>query len=174
MPAKTLWLLHIPEIVSQLETFDAPVVDRAIIERLLGFAAPAGYRTAASVRRLSDRPDFPGRPALADRVSAASGRWGRIPAGKPPQRTFGARRRSTSPGSDGGAGEDPRVARCVPPETEVTGSWDSRGGFFKFAETSFGSALPRRKRIWEVVREVFQFAENLPANLAPQGEAGYG
>jgi hypothetical protein len=36
MPAKTLWLLHIPEIVSQLETFDVPVVDRAIIERLFG------------------------------------------------------------------------------------------------------------------------------------------
>jgi hypothetical protein len=36
MPAKTLWLLHIQEIVSQLETFDAPVVDRAIIERLSG------------------------------------------------------------------------------------------------------------------------------------------
>ena len=36
MPAKTLWLLHIPEIVSHLETFDVPVVDRAIIERLFG------------------------------------------------------------------------------------------------------------------------------------------
>ena len=36
MPAKTLWLLHIPEIASQLETFDVPVVDRAIVERLFG------------------------------------------------------------------------------------------------------------------------------------------
>jgi len=36
MPAKALWLLHIPEILSQLETFDVPVVDRAIIERLFG------------------------------------------------------------------------------------------------------------------------------------------
>ena len=36
MPAKTLWLLQIPEIVSLLETFDVPVVDRAIIERLFG------------------------------------------------------------------------------------------------------------------------------------------
>ena len=36
MPAKALWLLHIPEIVSQLETFDVPVLDRAIIERLFG------------------------------------------------------------------------------------------------------------------------------------------
>jgi hypothetical protein len=31
MPAKASWLLNISEIVSQLETFDVPVVDRAII-----------------------------------------------------------------------------------------------------------------------------------------------
>ena len=36
MPAKALWLLQIPEIVSLLETFDVPVVDRAIVERLFG------------------------------------------------------------------------------------------------------------------------------------------
>ena len=36
MPAKALWLLQIPEIVAILETFDVPVVDRAIIERLFG------------------------------------------------------------------------------------------------------------------------------------------
>ena len=36
MPAKALWLLHIPEIVSQLEALDVPVVDRSIIERLFG------------------------------------------------------------------------------------------------------------------------------------------
>jgi hypothetical protein len=36
MPAKALWLLHIPEIVSQLEALDLPVVDRSIIERLFG------------------------------------------------------------------------------------------------------------------------------------------
>ena len=36
MPAKALWLLQIPEIVSLLETFNVPVVDRAIIERLFG------------------------------------------------------------------------------------------------------------------------------------------
>ena len=36
MPAKALWLLQIPEIVSQLETFDVPVVNRSIIERLFG------------------------------------------------------------------------------------------------------------------------------------------
>ena len=34
MPAKALWLLHIPEIIAMLETFDVPVVDRSIIERL--------------------------------------------------------------------------------------------------------------------------------------------
>ncbi len=31
MPAKALWLLHIPEIIAMLETFDVPVVDRAVI-----------------------------------------------------------------------------------------------------------------------------------------------
>jgi hypothetical protein len=36
MPAKAPWLLQIPEIVALLETFDVPVVDRAIIERLFG------------------------------------------------------------------------------------------------------------------------------------------
>jgi len=36
MPAKALWLLQIPEIVSLLESFDVPVVDRAMIEHLFG------------------------------------------------------------------------------------------------------------------------------------------
>jgi hypothetical protein len=36
MPSKALWLLQIPEIVALLETFDVPVVDRAIIERRFG------------------------------------------------------------------------------------------------------------------------------------------
>jgi hypothetical protein len=36
MPAKAVWLLKIPEIVTLLESFDVPVVDRAIIERLFG------------------------------------------------------------------------------------------------------------------------------------------
>jgi hypothetical protein len=36
MPAKALWLLHIPEIVAQLEVFDVPMVDRAIIEQVFG------------------------------------------------------------------------------------------------------------------------------------------
>ena len=36
MPAKAAWLLHIPEIVAMLETFDVPVVDRSVIEHLFG------------------------------------------------------------------------------------------------------------------------------------------
>ncbi len=36
MPAKAMWLLQIPEILSQLETFDVPVIDRAIVEHLFG------------------------------------------------------------------------------------------------------------------------------------------
>ena len=34
MPAKPAWLLKIPEILTMLEVFDVPVVDRATIERL--------------------------------------------------------------------------------------------------------------------------------------------
>jgi len=34
MPAKAAWLLKIPDIVAMLESFDVPVVDRAVIERL--------------------------------------------------------------------------------------------------------------------------------------------
>src|SRR3954464_2743435 len=36
MPSKPVWLLHIPEILQQLEVFDVPVVDRGSIERLFG------------------------------------------------------------------------------------------------------------------------------------------
>ena len=36
MPAKAAWSLKIPNIVAALETFDVPVVDRAIIEHLFG------------------------------------------------------------------------------------------------------------------------------------------
>ena len=36
MPAKPAWLLRLPEIRAQLEYLDAPVVDRAVIERIFG------------------------------------------------------------------------------------------------------------------------------------------
>jgi len=36
MAAKAAWLLHIPEIIAQLEVFDVPVIDRAIVERVFG------------------------------------------------------------------------------------------------------------------------------------------
>jgi hypothetical protein len=36
MPAKALWLLQIPDIIAILERFEAPVVDRAVIERVFG------------------------------------------------------------------------------------------------------------------------------------------
>ena len=36
MPAKAPWLLLIPAIIEQLETYDVPVVDRAVIERVFG------------------------------------------------------------------------------------------------------------------------------------------
>lgn len=36
MPAKAEWLLRLPEIRAALERFDAPVVDRSVIEELFG------------------------------------------------------------------------------------------------------------------------------------------
>ena len=36
MPAKSRWLLHIPEIVSVLSALDVPIVDRRVIEELFG------------------------------------------------------------------------------------------------------------------------------------------
>ena len=36
MPAKAPWLLHLPEIVAQLEVFEVPVIDRAIVESVFG------------------------------------------------------------------------------------------------------------------------------------------
>lgn len=36
MPGKPAWLLKIPQIVAMLESFDVPVVDRAVIEHLFG------------------------------------------------------------------------------------------------------------------------------------------
>jgi hypothetical protein len=36
MPAKAQWLLKIPDIVAMLETFEAPVVDRAVVEHVFG------------------------------------------------------------------------------------------------------------------------------------------
>ena len=56
MPAKTLWLMQIPEIAVLLETFDAPVVNCAIIERLFGLRA-GGDRVVAPLRRLPGRSD---------------------------------------------------------------------------------------------------------------------
>lgn len=36
MPAKTAWLLEIPQIIGMLESCDVPVLDRAMVERLFG------------------------------------------------------------------------------------------------------------------------------------------
>jgi hypothetical protein len=36
MPAKAAWLLKIPQIITMLQSFDVPVVDRGVIERLFG------------------------------------------------------------------------------------------------------------------------------------------
>ena len=78
MAAKAAWLLHIPEIVSQLETFSVPVVDRAIIEHLFGLRRRqaiellhrfGGYQAGRTflvnrrllieqLRRLADREEF--------------------------------------------------------------------------------------------------------------------
>lgn len=34
MPAKPLWFLRLPEIIAEISTIEAPIVDRAVIERV--------------------------------------------------------------------------------------------------------------------------------------------
>src|ERR1035441_3888487 len=78
MPAKAAWSLKIPNIVAALETFDVPVVDRAIIEHLFGLRRRqaiellhrlGGYQAGrtflvdrhvlmANLRRLAEGEDF--------------------------------------------------------------------------------------------------------------------
>jgi hypothetical protein len=57
MAAKAAWLLHIPEIVSQLETFSVPVVDRAIIEHLFDYGG--GRRSNCCTVSAAIRPAGP-------------------------------------------------------------------------------------------------------------------
>ena len=36
MPAKPAWLLRVPQIIEEVRSLQAPVVDRAMLERMLG------------------------------------------------------------------------------------------------------------------------------------------
>jgi len=91
MPANPLWLLQIPEIVSLLETFDVPVVDRAIVERLFGLRRRqsielmhrfGGYQAGRTflvdrclliehLRRLTDGEDFQKESQRKERLAHA-------------------------------------------------------------------------------------------------------
>lgn len=93
MPAKALWLLQIPEIASQLETFDVPVVDRSIIERLFGLRRRRaiellhrfdGYQAGRTflidrrlliehLRRLAEGEEFQAESQRKERLSEAVG-----------------------------------------------------------------------------------------------------
>jgi hypothetical protein len=59
MPAKACWLLHVPEIIEQLELFKVPVVDRAIIEVVFALGRRQAIEFPPSIRRISSRPDLP-------------------------------------------------------------------------------------------------------------------
>jgi len=87
-----LWLLQIPEIVSLLETFDVPVVDRAIVERLFGLQRRQAIELLHRFGGYQGRADLLGRSAPVDRATAAAGGWRRIPEGEPAQRTSDPRR----------------------------------------------------------------------------------
>jgi len=91
MPAKASWLLNIALIVSQLETFDVPVVDRAIVERLFGLRRRqaiellhrfGGYQTGRTflvdrrvliecLRRLADGEEFQRESRRKERLEQA-------------------------------------------------------------------------------------------------------
>ena len=95
MPAKAPWLLQIPEIVSLLETFDVPVVDRAIIERLFGLRRRraiellhcfGGYQAGRTflidrrllieqLRRLVDGEEFQWERQRKERLSHTIDHW---------------------------------------------------------------------------------------------------
>jgi len=91
MPAIAQWLLQIPDIVSLLETFEVPVVDRAIIERLFGLRRRraiellhrfGGYQTGRTflidrrlliehLRRLADGEEFHRESRRRERLGQA-------------------------------------------------------------------------------------------------------
>jgi hypothetical protein len=78
MPAKAQWLLRVPEILAELSALDAPVVDRAVCERLFRLRRRraidlirsfGGYqvgrtflvdrpRLVAQLEQIRDSPDF--------------------------------------------------------------------------------------------------------------------
>lgn len=89
MPAKTVWFLKIREIVEQLEAFDVPVLDRALIEQVFGlrrrqaielFHRVGGYqadrtflmdrsRLIEYLRRLAEGDDFLRESRRQERLS---------------------------------------------------------------------------------------------------------
>src|ERR1017187_6941753 len=91
MPAKPAWLLKIPEIVTMLESFGVPVVDRAIIERLFGLRRRqaiellhrlGGYQAGrtflvdrhvlmANLRRLAEGEEFERESRRKERLDGA-------------------------------------------------------------------------------------------------------
>ncbi len=91
MPAKPAWLLKIPDILSMLETFDVPVVDRAIVERLFNLRRRqaiellhrfGGYQAGrtflvdrqvlmANLRRVAEGEDFQRENRRRERLDGA-------------------------------------------------------------------------------------------------------
>jgi hypothetical protein len=91
MPAKALWLLKVPEILAMLESFDVPVVDRAVIERLFGLRRRraiellhrlGGYQSGktflvdrhvliGNLRRLSEGQEFDRESRRKERLDGA-------------------------------------------------------------------------------------------------------
>ena len=67
MPAKSEWLLRLPEIRAALERFDAPVVDRSVIEELFGLK-----RRRATVLMHQFGGYLCGRTFLVDRLRLLS------------------------------------------------------------------------------------------------------
>ena len=80
MPAKAAWLLKIPQIISMLESFDVPVIDRAVVERLYVDPRDVLAALAASRRRLGASASARQPPAPGQRcrnvARSATGRTG--------------------------------------------------------------------------------------------------
>jgi hypothetical protein len=55
MPLKPSWLIHLPEIISQLSELAIPVVDRAVCELVFGVKRRRAHHPNAAIRRLPVR-----------------------------------------------------------------------------------------------------------------------
>src|SRR5689334_12786005 len=126
MPAKPAWLLHLSEIIEQLEAFDVPVVDRGIVERVFGLRRRRAIELLHRFGGYQAGRTLPDRPAAPDRSIAMSHRRGGIPAREMPQGAAGRHNRAASTLSSWLPGKDSHTSRRRP-EDGQSAHWNRIG-----------------------------------------------